>query len=73
MKFSFHGADRSVTGSCHLIEYAGRRIAVDCGRYQGSRELYDENADNFGFLSKRCFRGKFITTDSHCHSLNYIN
>ena len=49
MKLSFHGADRGVTGSCHMIECAGRRLLVDCGMYQGSRELREENADDFGF------------------------
>ena len=49
MRLSFHGADRDVTGSCHLVECAGRRFLVDCGLYQGSRELAEENADDFGF------------------------
>ena len=49
MKLSFHGADRSVTGSCHLVECAGRRILIDCGLRQGSRELDAENAAPFGF------------------------
>lgn len=49
MKISFHGADRGVTGSCHLVECAGYRILIDCGLYQGSRELEEENADDFGF------------------------
>jgi metallo-beta-lactamase family protein len=49
MKISFHGADRGVTGSCHMIECAGRRILIDCGLYQGGRELDEENAEDFGF------------------------
>jgi metallo-beta-lactamase family protein len=49
MKVSFHGADRDVTGSCHLVEVGGKRILVDCGFFQGSRELDDENAAPFGF------------------------
>ena len=49
MKLSFHGADRDVTGSCHLLEVAGKRILVDCGLRQGSRELDQENAEPFGF------------------------
>jgi metallo-beta-lactamase family protein len=49
MEISFHGADRSVTGSCHLIECAGKRILIDCGLYQGGRELEEENAEDFGF------------------------
>ena len=39
VKLSFHGADRAVTGSCHLLEAAGRRVLIDCGMYQGNREL----------------------------------
>ncbi len=49
MKLSFHGADRGVTGSCHLVEAGGRRILIDCGLYQGGRELDEENAGPFGF------------------------
>ena len=49
MRLSFHGADCDVTGSCHLVACAGRRILVDCGLYQGSREIAEENAGDFGF------------------------
>jgi metallo-beta-lactamase family protein len=49
MKLSFHGADQGVTGSCHLLEFRGKRILVDCGMYQGGRELAEENAEPFGF------------------------
>ena len=45
MKISFHGADRGVTGSCHLFECAGKKILVDCGLYQGSRESDEENRE----------------------------
>ena len=49
MRLSFHGAAQGVTGSCHLLECAGKRILVDCGFYQGGRELEEDNADDFGF------------------------
>ena len=49
MRIEFHGADQQVTGSCHLIECAGRRVLIDCGLYQGGRELDEENAGEFGF------------------------
>jgi metallo-beta-lactamase family protein len=49
MKISFHGADRTVTGSCHLVECNGKRILVDCGLYQGGREIEEENSQGFGF------------------------
>ncbi len=49
MKLSFHGAAQGVTGSCNLLECAGRRILVDCGMFQGGHELDEENAAPFGF------------------------
>jgi len=49
VKLSFHGADRGVTGSCHLVECAGRRILIDCGLFQGNHELEEDNAESFGF------------------------
>lgn len=51
MKISFHGADRGVTGSCHLVECAGVKVLVDCGYFQGGRELDEENAEAFGFAA----------------------
>jgi metallo-beta-lactamase family protein len=49
MKISFHGADQDVTGSCHLVECGGCKVLIDCGLYQGGRELAEENAEPFGF------------------------
>jgi len=50
MKISFHGADRGVTGSCHLFECAGKKILIDCGLYQGGHESDEENREPFGFV-----------------------
>ena len=52
IELSFHGADRGVTGSCHLLECGGTRILIDCGLYQGSRELNEDNRAAFGFNPK---------------------
>ena len=49
MMLSFHGADQDVTGSCHLVECAGKRILIDCGLFQGEHELVDENKKPLGF------------------------
>lgn len=49
MKISFHGASQDVTGSCYLLQCAGKNILVDCGLFQGSRELVEDNANDFGF------------------------
>jgi len=49
MQLSFHGADHSVTGSCHLLQYGQVRILIDCGLYQGGAESNEENSGPFGF------------------------
>jgi metallo-beta-lactamase family protein len=38
MRITFIGAARHVTGSCTLVECAGKRILVDCGMPQGNDE-----------------------------------
>lgn len=53
MEISFHGADRGVTGSCHLVSCSGKQILIDCGLYQGGRELEEENGEPFGFDPKQ--------------------
>jgi metallo-beta-lactamase family protein len=37
MRIQFCGADRTVTGTCHLIEANGLRLLLDMGIYQGPR------------------------------------
>jgi metallo-beta-lactamase family protein len=53
LKMSFHGADRAVTGSCHLVQCGAHRLLIDCGLYQGGHELQEENAEPFGFDAAR--------------------
>src|ERR1700687_5878052 len=39
LSLTFLGAAGTVTGSKHLLEADGRRILVDCGPFQGLKEL----------------------------------
>jgi metallo-beta-lactamase family protein len=39
MKLTFLGATHTVTGSKFLLEGAGRRILIDCGLFQGTKDL----------------------------------
>ena len=39
LSLTFLGAAGTVTGSKHLLEVEGRRILVDCGLFQGLKEL----------------------------------
>jgi metallo-beta-lactamase family protein len=47
MLMTFLGAAGTVTGSRFLIEHAGARLLVDCGMYQGERELRRRNWEPF--------------------------
>lgn len=43
-EITFYGAARTVTGSQHLISINGYRILLDCGLFQGARQLsYERN------------------------------
>jgi len=48
-ELTFHGAARTVTGSCATIELGDARILVDCGMFQGSRSLEKLNVAEFAF------------------------
>ncbi len=37
MRLTFWGAAQTVTGSLHMLEFAGRRVFLDCGLFQGRR------------------------------------
>jgi metallo-beta-lactamase family protein len=43
MWLTFLGAAGTVTGSRLLVEHDGRRLLVDCGMFQGNRELRRRN------------------------------
>lgn len=44
---TFLGAAGTVTGSKHLLELNGRRVLLDCGLYQGLKELRLRNWERF--------------------------
>lgn len=44
---TFLGAARTVTGSKYLLEHQGQRILVDCGLFQGLKELRLRNWEPF--------------------------
>ena len=49
MRVEFFGAAGEVTGSCHLVHAAGKRVLLDCGMVQGGREEHARNAKAFPF------------------------
>jgi metallo-beta-lactamase family protein len=47
MRLTFMGAAGTVTGSKYLLEHGGRRVLVDCGLFQGLKQLRLRNWDRF--------------------------
>ncbi len=52
LKLNFHGAARTVTGSCYLIETDRAKVLVDCGMFQGSKTMDQLNHRPFPFDPK---------------------
>lgn len=48
-RLAFHGAAGTVTGSRFLVEHGGHRLLVDCGLFQGHKELRERNWRAPGF------------------------
>src|SRR5271170_5763613 len=63
MRIQFCGADRTVTGSCHLIEVNGLRIVLDLGLYQGRRD----EADRLNHYLPDHIRSADVVILSHGH------
>ncbi len=49
MNLQFLGAAHTVTGSCYLLETGDHKILIDCGMFQGGRDLRDLNYAEFRF------------------------
>ncbi len=49
MKVKFCGASTGVTGSCHLISTENHKILLDCGQFQGGKEMDRMNEEAFPF------------------------
>ncbi|HOV15224.1 MAG TPA: MBL fold metallo-hydrolase, partial [Spirochaetota bacterium] len=48
-QIKFLGASRSVTGSCYLVKTTDCSFLVDCGAFQGDKELLKRNKEDFDF------------------------
>ncbi len=49
IRLKFHGAARTVTGSCYMLETGKGRILIDCGMFQGSKTERELNYRDFPF------------------------
>lgn len=63
LKLHFCGGAGSVTGANYLLETGGSKILIDCGLFQGSKELEARNAERFVYDPKTI--KAVIITHSH--------
>lgn len=70
MELSFLGAAGTVTGSRHLLEADGRRIVVDCGLFQGLKQLRLRNWGRFPATPDRV--EAIVLTHAHLDHSGYL-
>jgi metallo-beta-lactamase family protein len=49
VRLHFYGASGAVTGSCFVLEAGGKKIAIDCGMFQGPKSERELNYRQFPF------------------------
>lgn len=64
------GAAGTVTGSKHLLERDGARLLVDCGLFQGPRELRELNWKPLGVRASSI--GSVVLTHAHLDHCGYL-
>jgi metallo-beta-lactamase family protein len=70
MKLTFLGGTGTVTGSKYLLEHEGRRLLVDCGLFQGLKQLRLRNWDSFPVLPSSI--DAVVLTHAHLDHSGYV-
>ena len=69
-KISFYGGVGSVTGSKYLLESNGKKVLVDCGLFQGLKELRERNWQKLPFDPAEV--DAVIITHAHIDHTGYL-
>jgi metallo-beta-lactamase family protein len=64
------GAARTVTGSKYLLEHGGKRVVVDCGLFQGLKELRLRNWAEFPIPPREI--DAVVLTHAHLDHVGYL-
>ncbi len=67
---SFLGAAGTVTGSRHLLQIDGKHYLIDCGLFQGGRQLRQKNWDPFPFPPHQI--DAVLITHAHIDHIGYL-
>lgn len=70
MKLKFCGAAGTVTGSRYLLEHAGRQFLIDCGLFQGLKQLRRRNWEDPPFNPAKL--DKVLLTHAHIDHSGYL-
>ncbi|HEY0822925.1 MAG TPA: MBL fold metallo-hydrolase, partial [Ramlibacter sp.] len=70
MRLTFMGAAGTVTGSKYLLEHEGRRVLVDCGLFQGLKQLRLRNWDHFPMPAREI--DAVVLTHAHIDHSGYL-
>src|SRR5262245_6469860 len=69
-QLTFHGAAQTVTGSKYLLESDGHRILIDCGLFQGLKELRELNWSDPPFNARTL--SAVVLSHAHIDHIGYL-
>jgi metallo-beta-lactamase family protein len=70
MRLTFHGAAGTVTGSKYLVEAGGARVLIDCGLFQGLKQLRELNWAPLPFKAGEL--DAVLLTHAHLDHVGYL-
>lgn len=69
-RITFHGAAETVTGSKYLVEADGTRVLIDCGLFQGLKELRLKNWQPLPFSPSEV--DSVVLTHAHIDHIGFL-
>jgi metallo-beta-lactamase family protein len=70
LRLEFHGAARTVTGSCYVIDNGASRVMFDCGMFQGSKTESELNYRPFPFVPENITA--LVLTHAHIDHIGLV-